>query len=328
MTDQPGFPMLRLRRLRRTEALRRLVRETALTADDLVMPYFVLPGRGRREPVPSMPGVERVSGDELLKEADRVAALRLPGVLLFGLPSRKDARGSEAWDERGPVQRAVREIKRRGHGFAVMTDVCLCEYTTHGHCGVIRGGEIANDPTLPLLARVAVSHARAGADLVAPSDMIDGRVGAVRAALDRAGFQSTGILAYAAKYASAFYGPFREAAGSTPQFGDRRGYQMDPPNADEALREIAADLAEGADVVMVKPALAYLDVVRRARERFGVPVAAYSVSGEYAMLKAAGARGWIDEPRAMLEMLTGIKRAGTSFIITYHAKDAAKLLRS
>ncbi len=322
------FPQTRLRRLRRTEALRRLGGETKVSVDDLVMPYFVVPGRGRREPVPSMPGVARLSVDELLREADEISSLEIPGILLFGIPRRKDALGSEAWSERGAVQAAAREIKRRGHKFAVMTDVCLCEYTNHGHCGALKNGEVDNDATLPLLARTAVSHARAGADVVAPSDMMDGRIGAIRKALDRAGFESVAILSYAAKYASAFYGPFRDAAGSAPKSGDRRGYQMDPGNALEALREIEMDLAEGADAVMVKPALAYLDVIRRVRERFQVPVAAYNVSGEYAMVKAAAEKGWLEERRAELEILSAIKRAGANFIISYHAKEAAKSLKA
>ncbi len=315
-----------MRRLRRTGPIRRLVRETALSADDLVMPYFVMPGRGKARPVKSMPGVARLTVDRLVAEAQELVRLGVPGLILFGLPSHKDAAGSEAWDNDGAVQRAVREIRRKKLDLAVFTDVCLCEYTSHGHCGVLHGHEVDNDPTLDVLARVAVSHARAGADFVAPSDMMDGRVGAIRRALDDAGYAGTGILAYAAKYASAFYGPFRDAAGSAPVFGDRRGYQMDPANADEAMREIALDVEEGADIVMVKPALAYLDVIRRARDRFSVPIAAYNVSGEYAMVKAAAANGWIDGDRTMLEILTGIKRAGAGFILTYHAKEAARLL--
>lgn len=321
------FPNLRLRRLRRTEPLRRLVRETVLSTDDLVMPCFVMPGVRRREPVPSMPGIFRLSVDELVREARELAGLGIPALILFGLPARKDRTGSEAWSASGAVQRAIREIRRQRINIAVITDVCLCEYTSHGHCGVLRRGEVENDPTLKLLARTAVSHARAGADLVAPSDMMDGRVGAIRRALDAAGFSKTGILAYAAKYASAFYGPFREAAGSTPASGDRKGYQMDHANADEALREVELDLKEGADVVMVKPALAYLDIVRLVKDRFAVPVAAYNVSGEYAMIKAAEEKGWVDGPRMMMETLTAIKRAGAAFILTYHAKEAARELR-
>jgi porphobilinogen synthase len=318
---------VRLRRLRRTEGTRRLVRETVLSAADLVLPCFVIPGRRRREPVPSMPGVERLTVDELVRDAGGWLKLGIPAVILFGLPSRKDATGSEAWEPQGAVQQAVRALKRRHPRLVVMTDVCLCEYTSHGHCGVVRGGEVDNDATLPLLAKAALSHARAGADFVAPSDMMDGRVRAIRRALDGAGFGKTGILAYAAKYASGFYGPFRDAAGSTPRFGDRRGYQMDSANAREAMREIALDLEEGADAVMVKPALAYMDVIRRARDRFDAPLAAYNVSGEYAMVKAAAARGWVDERRVVLEILTGLKRAGADFILTYHARDAAIWLR-
>jgi len=316
-----------MRRLRRTVPVRRLVRETTLSADDFLMPYFVMPGRGKRQAVKSMPGVFRLSVDRLVEEAHELVRLGIPGLILFGLPSKKDAAGSEAWDDEGAVQRAVREIRRRKIDLAVFTDVCLCEYTSHGHCGVLHGHEVDNDPSLEVLARVALSHARAGADYVAPSDMMDGRVGVIRRALDDAGFSATGILAYAAKYASAFYGPFRDAAGSAPSFGDRRGYQMDPPNAREAMLEIALDIHEGADIVMVKPALAYLDIIRQARDRFDVPVAAYNVSGEYAMVKAAAANGWIDGDRTMLEILTGIKRAGASFILTYHAKEAAKSLQ-
>jgi len=328
MSNRLADLRIRPRRLRRSEARRRLVRETTLAPEDLVMPYFVIPGRRKREPVPSMPGVERLTVDELVREAGILVRLGIPGLILFGLPARKDAAGSEAWSPSGAVQQAVRAVKRAVPDLAVLTDVCLCEYTSHGHCGVLRGGEVDNDATLPLLAKTALSHARAGADLVAPSDMMDGRVRAIRQALDRSGFKGTGILAYAAKYASGFYGPFREAAGSTPRSGDRRGYQMDPPNAREAMREIALDLEEGADAVMVKPALAYLDVIRRARDRFDAPLAAYNVSGEYAMVKAAAAAGWLDERRIVLEILTGIKRAGADFILTYHAKDAARWLKA
>jgi porphobilinogen synthase len=327
MGTDAAFPLVRMRRLRRTAPIRRLVRETVLSPDDFVMPYFVMPGRGKKQPVRSMPGVFRLSVDRLVEEAQELVRLGVPGLILFGLPSRKDATGSEAWDDEAAVQRAVRELRRRRIEIAIFTDVCMCEYTSHGHCGLLDGHEVANDASLEVLARVAVSHARAGADFVAPSDMMDGRVGAIRRALDEAGFGATGILAYAAKYASAFYGPFRDAAGSAPSFGDRKGYQMDPPNAAEAMREIALDVAEGADCVMVKPALAYLDIIRRARDRFDLPVAAYNVSGEYAMVKAAAANGWIDGDRTMLEILTGIKRAGASFILTYHAKDAARSLR-
>ncbi len=319
--------LIRPRRLRRTEGLRRLVRETVLSPSDFILPMFVLPGARRRESIASMPGIDRVTADLALRDAAAAAKLGIAGVILFGLPSKKDAHGSEGWSDRGAVQTAVRLLKKEGLPLAVITDVCLCEYTSHGHCGVLHGSEVENDATLPVLARIAVSHARAGADLVAPSDMMDGRVRAIRSALDRSGFSSTGILSYAAKYASAFYGPFRDAAGSVPAFGDRRGYQMDPANAREALREIALDVAEGADLVMVKPALAYLDVIHRARARFDLPVFAYNVSGEYAMVKAAAAKGWVDERRASLEILASIKRAGADRILTYHAVSAARWLR-
>jgi porphobilinogen synthase len=318
-----SFPTVRMRRLRRSEPLRRLVRETRLERDDLVLPLFAVEGRGVREPVSSMPGVERLSVDELGEECRRVADLGIPAVLLFGVPAAKDARGSGADDPGGIVQRAVEAAKRAAPGLCVMTDVCLCEYTDHGHCGLLDGEEVDNDPSVERLAATAVSHARAGADVVAPSDMMDGRVAAIRRALDAADFASLPILSYAAKYASAFYGPFREAAESTPAFGDRRGYQMDPPNRREALREMELDLAEGADALMVKPALPYLDVLAEARRRFDVPLAAYQVSGEYAILMAAAANGWIDGPRAMRETLVAIKRAGADFILTYAAKEIA-----
>jgi len=321
-----SFPTVRMRRLRGTEALRRLVRETRLGRDDLVLPLFAVPGSGVREPVASMPGVERLSVDQIAEEAKRVADLGIPAVILFGIPDAKDARGSGADAADGIVQRAVAAAKRAAPDLCVMTDVCLCEYTDHGHCGLLDGETVANDPTLARLAATAVSHARAGADMVAPSDMMDGRVAAIRGALDAAHFESVPILAYAAKYASAYYGPFREAAESTPAFGDRRGYQMDPPNQREALREMQLDLDEGADVLMVKPALPYLDVLAEARRRFDVPLAAYHVSGEYAMLMAAAERGWLDGPRAMLEALVSIKRAGADFILTYAAKDVAARL--
>lgn len=320
------FPTVRMRRLRGSEALRRLVRETRLGRDDLVLPLFAVPGSGVREPVASMPGVARLSVDEIAEEAKRVADLGIPAVILFGIPDAKDARGSGADAADGIVQRAVAAVKRAAPELCVMTDVCLCEYTDHGHCGLLDGETVANDPTLARLAATAVSHARAGADVVAPSDMMDGRVAAIRTALDAAQFPSVPILAYAAKYASAYYGPFREAAESTPAFGDRRGYQMDPPNQREALREMELDLEEGADVLMVKPALPYLDVLAEARRRFDVPLAAYHVSGEYAMLMAAAERGWLDGPRAMLEALVSIKRAGADFILTYAAKDVAARL--
>jgi porphobilinogen synthase len=316
----------RPRRLREKRLLRRMVRETALSVDDFVYPLFVTHGRGVREPIGSMPGQFRLSIDELLKEAKDAAGMGIPGILLFGLPAEKDPGASEAYAEDGIIQQAIRAVKDRVPDLLVITDVCLCEYTSHGHCGVVEDGAVRNDPTLELLARVAVSHAEAGADMVAPSDMMDGRVGAIREALDEAGCPDTPIMAYSAKYASAFYGPFREAVDSTPQFGDRRGYQMDPANGVEAMREIALDIDEGADIVMVKPALPYLDVISRAKSEFGLPMAAYSVSGEYAMIKAAGQLGWLDEKRAMLEALTSIRRAGADIVITYFAKDAARLL--
>jgi porphobilinogen synthase len=317
---------VRPRRLRRTRALRSLARETRLSAEAFVYPIFVRPGRGIREPIPSLPGQARVSVDELAADAAHLKDLGVGAVMLFGLPESKDARGSGAYDDEGIVQQAVRRLRAVDPDLAVITDVCLCEYTSHGHCGIVRDGTVDNDVTLDLLARTAVSLATAGADVVAPSAMMDGQVAAIRSALDDAGFSETAILAYSAKYASAFYGPFRDAAGSAPQFGDRRGYQMDPPNVREAEREIALDLAEGADAVMVKPALAYLDVIRRVRSSVPVPLAAYNVSGEYAMVKAAAAQGWLDERAAALEILTAIARAGADLIITYHAKEAAQWL--
>jgi porphobilinogen synthase len=321
-----GFPVHRPRRLRRTGTIRRMVRETGLSANDLVYPLFVTKGKGVKKPIGAMPGVYQLSVDNALKEAAEACALGIPAVILFGLPASKDAVGSAAHDPGEAVQSAVRAIKDRCPELAVITDVCLCEYTDHGHCGVIAGGEILNDPTLEILARAAVSHAAAGADIVAPSDMMDGRVAALRGALDREGFDQVAILSYAAKYASAFYGPFREAAGSAPAFGDRCSYQMDPANRREALKEVEQDLAEGADLIMVKPALAYLDVIRAVKEMTRCPVAAYNVSGEYAMVKAAAANGWLDERRAVLEILLSIKRAGADIILTYHAKDAARWL--
>jgi porphobilinogen synthase len=321
-----SFPTHRPRRLRRTAALRRLVAETRPNLDGLVLPLFVAPGTGSVRPVAAMPGVSQLSIDRAVEECKAVRDLGIPAVILFGIPERKDAVGSEAYAEQGIIQRAVSAIKRAVPELLVITDVCLCEYTDHGHCGVVRDGEVENDATLELLVREAVSHARAGADVVAPSDMMDGRVGAIRAGLDEAGFAVLPIMAYAAKYASAFYGPFREAAGATPQFGDRRGYQMDPPNAAEALREVALDLEEGADIVMVKPALAYLDVIQRVRARFDVPLAAYSVSGEYAMIKAAAAAGMLDEERVVWETYTAIVRAGADIVLTYFAKDLARRL--
>ncbi|MFQ5927809.1 MAG: porphobilinogen synthase [Terriglobia bacterium] len=321
-----GFPTTRLRRTRRTEALRRFVRETRLSVESFVYPLFIVPGSGVRKEVSSMPGVFNLSVDEAVKECREVAGLKIPGVILFGIPEAKDERGSGAYADNGIVQRGVRAIKDALPDLLVLTDVCLCEYTSHGHCGKVEGGEIVNDPTLELLAKTALSHARAGADIVAPSDMMDGRVAAIRQALDANGFARTPILSYAAKYASVFYGPFREAAQSAPQFGDRRSHQMDPANVREALREVALDVEEGADIVMVKPALPYLDVIRAVRQQFNLPVGAYQVSGEYACLQAAARLGWLDLDRAMMETLTAIKRAGADLILTYFAKAAARRL--
>ncbi|RLA85573.1 MAG: porphobilinogen synthase [Deltaproteobacteria bacterium] len=318
------FPVHRPRRLRENPTLREMVRETRPSLQDLIYPLFVRPGRGIKEPIPSMPGQFRYSVDMLVKEVREVHSLGIRAVLIFGIPERKDELGSEAWSPDGIVQRAVRAIKDEVPELLVITDVCLCEYTSHGHCGVVEGGRVLNDPTLELLSKVALSHARSGADMVAPSDMMDGRVKAIREALDREGFQGVPIMAYSAKYASAFYGPFRVAAESAPKFGDRSSYQMDPPNAREALKEMALDIEEGADIVMVKPALAYLDIIRLARENFHVPVAAYSVSGEYAMIKAAAKEGFIDERRIVFEVITAIKRAGADLIITYFAKEMAR----
>ena len=323
----PGFPLARPRRLRRTENLRRMVRETSLAADDFLYPLFVVHGRGVRREIPSMPGSYHLSPDMLSAEADELQSLGIPGVLLFGLPADKDEVGSEAFAEDGIVQQATRALKRETPDLLVVADVCLCEYTSHGHCGILKGTEVDNDRTLELLARTAVSQAAAGADIVAPSDMMDGRVKAIRQALDEEGFSEVPIMSYAAKYASAFYGPFRAAADSAPQFGDRRGYQMDPANVREALREVGLDVEEGADVVMVKPALAYLDVIARVRDRVDLPLAAYNVSGEYSMVRAAAERGWIDGQRVTMEILTAIKRAGADIIITYHAKEASRWLR-
>ena len=321
-----AFPQTRLRRLRRTEALRRFVAETRLTVQNLVYPLFVVPGEGVRKEISSMPGVFNLSVDELVKECREVKKLGLPAVILFGIPEAKDEAGSGAYAEDGIVQRAARALKKEVPELLVITDVCLCEYTSHGHCGKVEGGEIVNDPSLELLAKTALSQARAGADMVAPSDMMDGRVAAIRQALDVNGFSHISILSYAAKYASVFYGPFRDAAQSTPQFGDRRSHQMDPANADEALREVALDIEEGADIIMIKPALPYLDVIRRVRERFNVPVAAYQVSGEYSMIQAAARLGWLDRERAMMETTTAIQRAGAQIILTYFAKDLARKL--
>jgi len=321
------FPIHRPRRLRRTEALRRLVSETRLTADGLIYPMFVSPGAQVRQEVGSMPGVHQQSADRIVEECREVESLGLPAVILFGLPESKDPRGQSSLHAQGVVQRAIEAIRKANLNLLVITDVCLCEYTDHGHCGVIENGEIANDATLEILAAQALSHARAGADIVAPSDMMDGRVAAIRSQLDANKFENIPILAYAAKYCSGFYGPFREAAQSAPQFGDRRSYQMDPANAREALKEVALDLEEGADIVMVKPALPYLDIVRQVRDKFDVPVGAYNVSGEYAMVKAAAQKGWIDEQRVVLEILTSIHRAGADLILTYHAKDVARWLK-
>jgi porphobilinogen synthase len=321
-------PFVRLRRTRMTEALRSMVRETELSKNDFIYPLFVVPGNGIRKEVSSMPGVYQMSVDRIVAECAEVKALGIPAVIFFGIPEEKDEVGSGAYDDLGIVQQAVRKVKREVPGLVLVTDVCLCEYTSHGHCGIVRGDEIVNDESVELLAKEALSHAQAGADIVAPSDMFDGRVRAIRSALDAGGFRNTPIMSYAAKYASGFYGPFREAAESTPKFGDRRSHQMDPANGDEALREVAQDIAEGADIVMVKPAMPYLDIVRRVKEQFHMPTAAYNVSGEYAMVKAAGKLGWIDEQRVMMEMLTGIKRAGADMILTYFAKDAARVLDS
>ena len=322
------FPVERPRRLRRSEVLRRMVRETELSASDFIYPVFVCPGRGVRDPIQAMPGCFRLSVEEAVAEGEEALSLGVPAVILFGIPPHKDAEGSGAWAEDGIVQEAVRALKRQVPGLFVITDVCLCEYTDHGHCGKIDKGEVLNDPTLALLARTAISQARAGADMVAPSDMMDGRVAAIRRALDEQGLTQTPILSYAAKYASAFYGPFREAAGSIPQFGDRKAYQMDPANAREAMREVALDLQEGADLIMVKPALPCLDIIRRVREAFQVPVAAYQVSGEYSMISAAAERGWVDRKLVILESLTAIRRAGADLVLTYFAKEAASLLKA
>ncbi len=322
-----SFPAVRLRRLRRMPALRRMVEETHLTPADFIYPLFVVHGKGIRREVPSMPDVYHLSIDQLAPEIEEVSALGIPAVILFGIPASKDPIGEENFAPEGIVQQAVREIKRLNPELVVITDVCMCEYTDHGHCGIIHEGDVANDETIQVYGRVAVSHAEAGADMVAPSGMMDGQVAAIREALDQAGFAHIPVMAYAAKYASGFYGPFRDAAQSPPQFGDRRGYQMNPANAREALREVALDIQEGADIVMVKPALAYLDIIRQVREHFPVPVAAYNVSGEYSMVKAAARNGWLDERTVTLEILTSIKRAGADLILTYFAKDAARWLK-
>lgn len=322
-----GFPKIRLRRLRKGETLRKMVRETEINATDLVLPLFATHGKKIKKPIGSMPGHFQMSVDLIVKEAEEVHALGIPAVILFGIPEVKDPTGKSAYAAKGPVQEAIRAIKRAVPGLLVITDVCMCEYTSHGHCGIIKDGGVDNDSTLKFLAKEALSHAVAGADMVAPSDMMDGRVAAIRDILDDNGFIDTPIMSYAAKYASAFYGPFREAAESTPSFGDRRSYQMDPANGAEALREVALDIEEGADIVMVKPALPYLDIIRMVKDEFGYPTAAYNVSGEYSMVKAAAEKGWIDGEKVMMESLTSIKRAGADIIITYFAKDAAELLR-
>ena len=317
----------RSRRLRRSAGIRAFVRETRLSSEQFLYPLFVCEGQKVRRDVPTMPGVFQLSVDEAVKETEAARAEGVPGVLLFGIPAHKDDIGSSAYDSDAPVQAAVRAIKRNAPDTVVVTDVCLCEYTSHGHCGILDGHDVANDATVDQLVRVALSHAAAGADIVAPSDMMDGRVGAIRRALDERGFEQVAIMSYAAKYCSAFYGPFREAAESAPKFGDRRTHQMDPANVEEALREVEQDIEEGADIVMVKPAMPYLDVVTRVKERFGYPTAAYQVSGEYSMIKAASANGWLDEPRAMMEALTSIARAGADIIITYYARQAARALK-
>jgi porphobilinogen synthase len=322
-----SFPSQRPRRLRRTEALRSLVRETQLSTSGMIYPMFVCPGSNVRQEVSSMPDIYQQSADQIVEECREVESLGIPGVILFGLPESKDPRGASSLSPQGVVQRAIEAIRKANLKLLVITDVCLCEYTDHGHCGVIEHGDVANDATVAILAEQALSHARAGADIVAPSDMMDGRVAAIREKLDEHKFENIAILSYAAKYCSGFYGPFREAAQSAPQFGDRRSYQMDPGNSREALKEVALDLEEGADMVMVKPALPYLDVIRTVRDKFDVPVGAYNVSGEYAMVKAAAAKGWLDEQRVVLEILTSIQRAGASIILTYHAKQAARWLR-
>ncbi len=325
-TPSQTHSFARLRRTRMTATLRSMVRETELSKNDFIYPLFVCHGTAIRRPISSMPGVFQLSVDELVRECVEVKSLGIPAVILFGIPEHKDEVGSEAYAENGIIQQAVRAIKKEVPELCVVTDVCLCEYTSHGHCGIVRGDEIVNDPSIELLAKEALSHAQAGADLIAPSDMFDGRVQAIRQILDANKFFNIPIMSYAAKYASGFYGPFREAAESTPKFGDRRSHQMDPANSDEAIREVRADIEEGADIVMVKPALPYLDIIRRVKDTFQMPTAAYNVSGEYSMVKAAGKMGWIDEQRVMMEMLTGIKRAGADMILTYFAKDAAKLL--
>ena len=323
---KPGFPVTRLRRLRRNSALREMFRETHLHKSDFIYPLFVVEGDGVKSEISSMPGQFQMSVDNVVRECEELQRLGLNSILLFGIPAEKDEVGSGAYDENGVIQKALRAVKKEFPEMVAITDVCLCEYTSHGHCGVIENGDVQNDATLDLLVKEALSHARAGADIIAPSDMMDGRVGAIRNALDENGFADTPVMAYSAKYSSAFYGPFREAAESAPQFGDRKSYQMDPPNSDEAMREIALDIQEGADIVMVKPALSYLDIIRRAKNEFNLPTAAYNVSGEYSMIKAAVTNGWLDGERVMLEVLTSIKRAGADVIITYFAKEAARIV--
>ena len=321
-----GFPITRMRRLRKNENLRRMVRETSLSVDNLIYPLFVTYGKSVKDEIGSMPGSYRFSIDTLSKEIKEITSLGIPAVILFGIPEKKDDVGSEAYNPNGIVQRAIKEIKSAVTDLIVITDVCIDEYTSHGHCGVVKGNEILNDPTLKLLSKMAVTHAKAGADMVAPSDMMDGRVGAIRKALDEKDFTDIPIMSYSAKYASAFYGPFRDACDSSPKFGDRKSYQMDPGNSDEAMREVALDIEEGADIIMVKPAMAFLDIVRRVKDEFNVPVAAYNVSGEYSMVKAASEKGWIDGEKLMMEILLNIKRAGADMILTYFAKEAAKIL--
>lgn len=326
VSSTTAFPTSRLRRTRMTDVLRSMVRETELSKGDFIFPLFVVSGKGIRHEISSMPGVFQLSVDQIVRECADVHALGIPAVIFFGIPERKDEVGSGAYDDHGVVQEAIRAVKKEVPGLFLITDVCLCEYTSHGHCGIVRGDQIVNDESVALLVREALSHARAGADMVAPSDMFDGRVGAIRAALDEGGFSNLPIMSYAAKYASGFYGPFREAAGSTPKFGDRRSHQMDPANTNEALREVAQDIQEGADIVMVKPALSYLDVLYRVKQQFGMPTAAYNVSGEYSLVKAAAGKGWVDGERVMMEMLISIKRAGADLILTYFAKEAAQVL--
>jgi len=322
-----GYPITRLRRLRKNEHLRRLTAETKVSVDDFIYPLFVCPGKGVKNEINAIPDVFQMSIDNIVKECKIVYELGIPGIILFGIPEKKDSLGSEGYSDKGIIQRTVNQIKKEVPELIIITDVCLCEYTDHGHCGVIVNNNVDNDQTLELLAKMAVSHAKAGADIVAPSDMMDGRVKKIRTALDEGGFNQIPILSYSAKYASAFYGPFREAAESAPKFGDRKSYQMNPPNSDEAMREIALDIEEGADIVMIKPALAYLDIIRRAKEIFNIPIAAYNVSGEYSMIKAGARMGWIDENKIIIEVLTSIKRAGADIIITYFAKEAVELLK-